>query len=66
MQAGFAFGIFTSNLMGLLIPIDNGKEGDVQKMIDDQNWRIVFGFPILLEIYVIAILLFVIKNESII
>lgn len=66
VNAGFGIGIFVSNLLGLLIPLDNGKVGDVQKMIDDQNWRIVFGFPILLEIYTVLALIFVIKNESMI
>lgn len=66
VNAGFGIGIFLSNLLGLLVPIDNGKDGDVQKMIDDQNWRIVFGFPILLELYTVIVLLFIIKHESMI
>ena len=59
-------GIAFSNLMGLLVPLDNGADGDIQLMKDDQNWRFVFGFPIILEIYVIITLLFVIKHDSII
>lgn len=66
VNAGFGIGLFFSNLMGLLIPIDNGEEGDVQRMKDDQNWRLVFAVPILLELYTIIILLFYIKYESII
>lgn len=52
--------------MGLLIPLNNGEEGDIQKMKDDENWRLVFGVPILLEIYTLVVLLFIIKHESII
>lgn len=35
-------------------------------MLDDQNWRLVFGLPIVLEIYTILMLVFFIKQESII
>lgn len=35
VNAGFGIGIFFSNLMGLLIPINNGEDGDIQKMKDD-------------------------------
>ena len=35
-------------------------------MIEDQNWRIVFGLPIVFELYSIIVLLFVIKHDSII
>lgn len=66
VNAGFAAGVAFSNLMGLLIPIDNGDPGDAQKMLDDQNWRLVFGLPILFELYTIIILVFFIKYESII
>lgn len=66
MNAGFNAGNFLSNFFGLMIPLDNGGEGDVQKMIDDENWRIVFGFPIVLELFAIVTLLFIIKHESII
>ena len=66
MNAGFGIGIFFSNLMGLLIPINNGEDGDVQKMKDDQNWRLVIGVPIILEIYTLIVLIFIIKHESII
>lgn len=65
VNAGFGIGIFFSNFMGLLIPIDNGMDGDAQKMKDDQNWRFVFGMPILLELYTIVALVFFIKHESI-
>ena len=49
-----------------MIPLDNGEEGDIQKMKDDQNWRIVFAVPIVLEIFTIIVLTFIIKHESII
>jgi len=35
LNAGFGIGIFFNNLMGLIIPLDNGEEGDIQKMKDD-------------------------------
>lgn len=35
-------------------------------MINDSNWRYVFGLPILFEVYGIIILIFIIKHESII
>lgn len=66
VNGGFGIGICLSNFMGLLIPLDNGDEGDVQKMLDDQNWRLVFGFPILLNLYTVIVLVFFIKHESII
>lgn len=52
--------------MGLLIPLNNGEEGDIQKMKDDQNWRLVVGVPIILEMYTLIVLIFFIKHESII
>lgn len=48
VNAGFAIGITFSNFLGLLIPLDNGEQGDIQKMKDDENWRLVFGVPILI------------------
>lgn len=66
VNAGFGIGIFFSNLMGLIIPINNGEEGDIQKMKDDQNWRLVLGVPIILEIYTLIVLIFIIKHDSII
>lgn len=66
VNAGFCAGAFLSNLMGLLIPLDNGQEGDVEKMLADENWRLVLGFPLILQIYSILVLTFVIKHVSII
>lgn len=61
VNAGFAIGITLSNCMGMLIPLDNGEEGDIQKMKDDENWRLLFGVPIILEIYTILALLYIFK-----
>lgn len=66
VNAGYGIGIALSNLMGLMIPLNNGEEGDLQKMKDDENWRVVFGVPIILEVYTLIVLLFIIKHESII
>lgn len=65
VNAGFNIGVFFSNFMGLLIPMDNGQNGDVQKMMDDGYWRLVFGMPIIFQVYTIVALLFIIKHESI-
>lgn len=35
VNAGFGIGIFISNLLGLLVPIDISNEGNEQNMIDD-------------------------------
>ena len=61
VNAGFAIGITLSNCMGMLIPLDEGNEGDIQKMKDDENWRLLFGVPIILEIYTIFALTFIFK-----
>ena len=63
VNGGFGVGLFFSNLMGFLIPVD---DGNVQLMKDDENWRIIFGVPIVLEIFTILVLVFYIKHESII
>ena len=34
-------------------------------MKNDENWRLVLGMPILLELFTIIVLLFIIKHESI-
>lgn len=49
-----------------MVPLDNGNEGDVQKMKDDQTWRYVIGAPIVLEVISLIVLTFFIKHESII
>ena len=38
-----------SNFVGLAVPLDEGNPDDKQKILDDQNWRIVFGLPIVLS-----------------
>lgn len=35
INSGFCMGVFFSNFQGLLIPLDDGNDDDVQKMMDD-------------------------------
>ena len=46
---GYCTGIFLSNFVGIAVPLDEGNVDDGQKMLNDQNWRLVFGLPILLQ-----------------
>ena len=66
VNAGFAIGIAFSNLMGLMIPIENETAADLKKMKEDSNWRIVLGLPIVFEAVTIIVLTFIIKHESMI
>ena len=66
LNGGFAIGLFISNLLGFIVPLDHGDKGDVLKMIEDERWRIVFSAPILLSIISIICLLCFIKEVSII
>ena len=55
MNAGYNAGIVLINcLQAAIIPLkDEGKEA----LIEDTNWRIIFGIPIALELTVILSLL---------
>jgi MFS family permease len=65
VNAGFGIGIFFSNLLGLIIPLDKGNPGDVDRMLEDQNWRIILGFPLAIQLYCIIVLIWFIKYDSI-
>ena len=39
-------GIFLSNLLGMLVPLQ-----DKQHMLDDQMWRVVYGFPVVIQLF---------------
>lgn len=54
------FGAFAATLFGLALPPDT----DLVALRENQTWRYVYGFPILLCIIQILILLFVIKHDS--
>jgi len=55
VNAGITGGIFFSNFLGVLIPLEEaGKDA----MMADKNWRVVYGFPIILATYSILVTLF--------
>ena len=61
INLGYSLGIFLSNCLGFIVPLEN-KEA----MKEDHLWRVVIGFPIILELYsIIAVYLFY-KHPSII
>jgi MFS family permease len=65
VNAGICFGIFVSNLMGLFIPIENSNDPlSLEKMQKDQNWRIVFGTSIFLEVFSLVAIPVMIKEMS--
>ena len=52
VNAGICFGIFVSNLMGLIIPMEDLNDPlSFEKLKLDQNWKIVFAIPIFLEVF---------------
>ena len=56
---GYCTGIFLSNFVGLAVPLDEGKSDDLIKMMEDENWRLVFGLPILLSCFAFILIAFV-------
>jgi len=62
VNAGITGGIFASNFLGVLIPLE--EEGQ-EAMLADTNWRVVYGFPILLALYTILVTTFKFKKLSI-
>lgn len=57
---GLALGIFLSNFLAVTLPIDESGTPEGNKMMaEDQMWRLVYGFPILLQlISFLAVLLY--------
>lgn len=56
-------GFMVVNTMGaFLLPKDN----DIEGYIKDENWRIIYGFPILLNIIMLTCFWLFIKKDSII
>ena len=51
-----------SNFLGVWVPLE--EEG-ADKMMSDGNWRIVYGFPILLALFSIAVIVLWIKEFSV-
>lgn len=45
MSSSFNAGLLLSNIVGIVVPLNNGQPGDVERMINDENWRVVFAFP---------------------
>ena len=52
VNAGMCFGIFASNLLGMMVPLEEGPEA----MEQDQSWRLVFGAPIACEILALVLI----------
>ena len=60
--AGINFGgMFINVLSANIIPL---QEEGPEKLQNDQNWRIVFGFPIILEVMALFFLFFFFPNPS--
>lgn len=62
-NGGITGGIFMSNFLGALLPLE--EDGAV-KMMSDGNWRIVYGFPILLALFSLLVISISIKEFSVV
>jgi MFS family permease len=57
-NSGICLGIFVSNFIGFWVPALD--EDGLLALKNDQNWRIVYGFPMIMQLFsVILIVLFV-------
>ena len=65
VNAAICGGIFFSGLMGLIIPLeDTADPTSIDRMKADQNWKIVWGISIVLEVFSIVAVLILIKSLS--
>eukprot|EP00356_Strombidium_inclinatum_P007689 CAMPEP_0170500762 /NCGR_PEP_ID=MMETSP0208-20121228/35997_1 /TAXON_ID=197538 /ORGANISM="Strombidium inclinatum, Strain S3" /LENGTH=435 /DNA_ID=CAMNT_0010778949 /DNA_START=186 /DNA_END=1490 /DNA_ORIENTATION=- len=57
INGGLGIGVFISNLLGFLIPIlDEEDPQSRADLIADENWRIVYGFSIVCEVFALIII----------
>jgi ABC-type sugar transport system permease subunit len=52
-------------LIGALVPLADGTEETYKLMKEDNWWRVVYGIPIFLEIFVFIFIFLFFKNPSI-
>ena len=55
-------GITTSMLLGLILPDD----GDTEGQFKDENWRVIYGFPLICQTLQVFFMLTVYRDDSII
>lgn len=69
VNASFCAGIFLSNLLGMVVPLDDGRvssEEAVKLMKADETWRLVYGAPLIFQLFTLVAIGFYFKEVSII
>ena len=66
INTGFGVGMFSSGLMGLIIPLEDGQKDSIQKMKDDTNWRFTVLAPMIMASLTIFITCINYKELSIV
>lgn len=56
------FGMFNSMILGLMLPDSEDKQGQ----IENENWRVLLGFPIIYQIISLVVFGLFIKEDTII
>ena len=64
INISFSFGIFASNFLGMIIPLDD--EQSESKIKETNLWRIIYGMPIIFEFLGLIIVIFLFKQPSLI
>lgn len=65
INAGICLGVFFSNFLALLVPLEVKNDPTSYEALKlDNNWRIVYGFPALVELFSLIILLCSVKHIS--
>lgn len=65
VNAGICGGIFLSGLMGLFIPLEDKNDStSIEKMKNDQNWKIVWSIPIMMQVFSLVVVPVFFKSLS--
>ena len=59
LNSGLCWGIFFSNFLGLLVPVEDADDpSSYQALKDDENWRVVYGFCGIAQFFVVISVIF--------
>ena len=65
INAGICFGLFISNLFGLLVPIEDANDPDTyDKLKNDEYWRVVYGSCIVIQLISLLLIFVFVKEIS--
>jgi len=56
------FGMFNSMILGLMLPSSEDKQGQ----IENENWRVILGFPLVYQIASLIVFTLFIQHDTII